>query len=276
MLPWNYGFEWNTGHIIFLGAFYTVLVIVATTVANALWRSRRDLRRHEAEEIRWESDFHDLPPADRVCRHVLTGELHSRQCPNCFDCRKCETHAKLIANHPAAAAPNEEEIFGMSFPLDRLYHRGHTWAHPESDGTVTIGLDELGQRLVGTPDAIDLPEPGTHVHVNGTAFRVKKREANVRVLSPIDGEVVAAARNGEGWLLKVKPDRDGEAAFRHLLRGGEIRPWLLREMERLQLTLTAEGAPATLADGGIPVADIGDAYPNTDWDAVCGEMFLEP
>jgi hypothetical protein len=24
------------------------------------------------------------------------------------------------------------------------------------------------------------------------------------------------------------------------------------------------------------VADIAAAYPKTDWDAVCGEMFLEP
>jgi hypothetical protein len=24
------------------------------------------------------------------------------------------------------------------------------------------------------------------------------------------------------------------------------------------------------------VADIASAYPKTDWDAVCGEMFLEP
>ena len=32
----------------------------------------------------------------------------------------------------------------------------------------------------------------------------------------------------------------------------------------------------SLADGGVPVTDIAAAYPNTDWDAVCGEMFLEP
>jgi hypothetical protein len=32
----------------------------------------------------------------------------------------------------------------------------------------------------------------------------------------------------------------------------------------------------SLADGGVPVADIAAAYPGTDWDAVCGEMFLEP
>ena len=31
MLPWNYGFDWNTGHIIFLGAFYAVLAAIAAT-----------------------------------------------------------------------------------------------------------------------------------------------------------------------------------------------------------------------------------------------------
>ena len=49
----------------------------------------------------------------------------------------------------------------------------------------------------------------------------------------------------------------------------------MREMERLQLALAAKGAPA-LADGGVPVADIAAAYPDADWDAVCGEMFLHP
>jgi hypothetical protein len=43
------------------------------------------------------------------------------------------------------------------------------------------------------------------------------------------------------------------------------------------LALTMEGASVpSLADGGVPVRDIASAYPQTDWDAVCGEMFLEP
>jgi len=67
----------------------------------------------------------------------------------------------------------------------------------------------------------------------------------------------------------------GELAFRHLLRGTEIRPWLMRELERLQLTLSAEGAAPTLADIGGPVAHMSEGYPKADWDAVCGEMFLE-
>ena len=42
MLPWNYGFHWNPATVIFLGAFYTVLVVVATTVIRAALRARRD------------------------------------------------------------------------------------------------------------------------------------------------------------------------------------------------------------------------------------------
>ena len=277
MFPWNYGFEWNSGHIIFLGAFYTVLVIVATTVVSAMWRARRDLARNRAGEIRWHSDFHDLPAQDRTCRHVLTGEFTRRECPNAFDCRICQTHAQLIALHPVPAPSEpEEEILGMSFPLDRFYHRGHTWVRPDAGGSITIGLDELGSRLAGKPDSIELPPPGTRIEVNGPAFRIRKRNADIRVLAPVDGEVVETGSPELGWLLKVKPPAAGEAALRHLLRGAEIRPWLLREMERLQLALSAEGAGPALADGGVPLADMAEACPQADWDAVCGEMFLEP
>ncbi len=276
MFPWNYGFHWSAASYIFLGAFYTVLVVVATTVILAVLRSRCDLAANEAGQIRWHSDFHDLPACDRVCRHVLTGEFKSRECPHAFDCRQCETHAKLIAlRPPEQAGEPEEEIFGLSFPLDRLYHRGHAWARPEADGTVTVGLDELGKRLLGVPDAVDLPQSGARIHANGTAFRVHKRDADVRILSPVDGEVIETGGPDFAWYLKVKPI-DGHIDMRHLLCGAEVKPWLLREMERLQLALTLEGAAPALADGGVPVADIAASYPKADWDAVCGEMFLEP
>lgn len=256
-------------HTIFMTIFFSVLTVVACTVVFALWRSMRSMPK--AEEIRWHADFHDLPPADRACRHVLTGEFRHRECPNAFDCRGCQTHAQMPKAQPAS--DSDEEIYGMPFPLDRFYHRGHTWARKEGDGTVTIGLDELGKRLIGAPDAVDLPAEGVRVHANGTAFRVKKREADVRVLSPVDGEVIATGGPEQGWYLKLRPASED---FAHLLRDSEVRPWIMREIERLQLALTAEGAQASLADGGVPVADIPAGYPKADWDAVCGEMFLQP
>jgi glycine cleavage system H protein len=277
MFPWNYGFHFGAASYIFLGAFYSVLAVVSGTVARALWRARRDLSKDKAEGIRWHSDFHDLSAADRTCRHVLTGEFQSRECPHAFDCRECATHAKWICRRPPAECAGEgEDMFGMSFPLDRMYHRGHTWARPEGDGTVTVGLDDLGCRLLGTPDAVDLPASGARVQVNGTAFRVHKREADVRVLSPVEGEVVETGGADRGFFLRVKP-ADGAVDLRHLLRGAEVKPWVMRELERLQLALTMEGASTpSLADGGVPVGDIAAAYPHSDWDVVCGEMFLEP
>ena len=274
MLPWNYGFHLDAGHIIFLGAFYTVLGIVLATVSKAAFRSFRDLRARKDQQIRWASDFHDLPKGDRTCRHQLTGEFQKRECPNSFECRRCETHARLMSHHPVASGEGEE-IFGMSFPTDRMYHRGHAWVHPEDDGTVTVGLDELGSRLLGTPDGADIPPAGSHVEVNGTAFRIRKQGANVRVLSPVDGEVVETGSAERGWYLRVRPDSQDEQAFRHLLRGAEVKPWVMRELERLQLALRAEGASPSLADGGVPVTDMSRAYPQTDWDAVCGSLFLD-
>jgi glycine cleavage system H protein len=259
---------------IFLGAFYTVLTIIAATLLNALWRSFRAMRRGKVEEIRWHSDFHDLPTCDRDCRHVLTGEFQHRECPNAFDCRGCQTHARWIAQHPVRAG-EEDDVFGMSFPRDRLYHRGHTWARPEADGTVTVGLDDLGRRLLGRPDSLELPAAGTRLAVNGPAFRVRRREAEVRVLSPVDGEVVETGAVDGDYLLRVKPVGE-RCDMRHLLSGWEVRPWIMREMEHLQLALSTDGMRATLADGGVPVADLAASCPDADWDAVCGEMFLEP
>ncbi|HLK67720.1 MAG TPA: hypothetical protein VKU19_30020 [Bryobacteraceae bacterium] len=273
MLPWNYGFHWSAASYIFLGAFYTVLVIVATTLVIALVRSRRELRANAVDRIRWHSDFHDLPEQDRMCRHVLTGEFKSRECPHAFDCRECETHPKLLAKRPLPAVDEaEEDLFGMSFPLDRFYHRGHTWARLEKDGVMTVGLDDLGRRLLGVPDAIQLPQVGERVHVNGTAFRFRKRDADVRVLSPVDGRVLETGSPERGWYLRVQPD---PLDVRHLLRGAEVRPWVMREMERLQMALSQDRSAPTLADGGVPLDDISVAYPNADWDDVCGEMFLE-
>lgn len=244
------------GHIIFLGAFFTVVAVIAITVARALLRSRRDLRKQMVNRIRWHGVFEDLPARDRICRHVLTGEFKSRQCPNSFDCRECETHHKWVERHPVAKGDHpEEDMFGMAFPLDRFYHRGHTWAKMESDGTITIGLDDLGRRLLGTPDAIELPGPGTRLEANGPAFRVRRQGTEVRVLSPVDGRVIESC----GMTIRVRPD---SLDLTHLLRGAEVRPWLMREMERLQLAVSA-----SLADGGVPT--------EADMDAV-SEMLLEP
>lgn len=267
MFPGVDGFAWDAGHIIFLGAFFTVLTVVAITLARVWIRSRGDRTLEKEQRIRWHEDFHDLPLRMRACRHQLTGEAPGRVCPNEFDCRVCADHPKFARNAPVMGEQDVQDcVAGMVIPLDRMYHRGHTWVREAPDGTVTVGLDEFGKRLLGHATRIDAPAPGERLYVNGAAFRVN----GVRVLSPVEGEVVESSP----LLLRVRP----APGFRpvHLLRGREVIAWMEKEVERLQLAVGSGAVGAALADGGVLAADLESEKPDADWDAVRGLMLLEP
>ncbi len=278
MLPGIYEFKWDAGHIIFLGAFYTVLTIVIVTMTVAVFRAYRAFRAHRVESVRWHADFDDLPEQARRCRHELAGDVDRRTCARGFDCRRCPDHARFLDATPPAPPAHLAAaciVAGIEVPDDRLYHRGHAWVRPEADGSLTVGLDGLGSRLLGSADELRLPRPGTRLVTNGTGWIARKKNATVRVLSPVDGEVVATGSPSEGWMLKVRPSDDGWN-LRHLLTPSEARPWMLREMERLQLALAIDGMGPTLADGGVPIDDMASAIPPEQLDEVCGLMFLEP
>ena len=261
MFPGVYGFTWDTGNLIFLGVFFTVAVIIVSTVTLAALRSWRDMRNGKEEMIRWEEDFHDMPIALRTCRHVFTGELQQRTCPNGFDCRRCELHPELIRGQ---VDPSEN---------DRLFHRGHTWVRKDDDGSYLIGLDEFGKKVFGNPESITLPKPGTSLRVNGKAWSMHRNGRDIRILSPLDGVVLELGGNENDWLLKISV-AGGKAVTTHLLTEREAHAWQLREFERLQLLLSGQVGPA-LADGGELLEDLPKHYPEADWDAVWGEVFLE-
>lgn len=270
MFPWSPEFVWDTAHILFFGALYAVAAVVAGTLALVARRAIGKLSR--AESVVWHADFDDMPAEARACRHQLTGEAPGRTCANGFDCRRCTAHASFPVR--GCASEGSFEALGLSLPLNRLYHRGHTWVRPEKDGTLTFGLDAIGRRLVGTPDLVDLPAAGTSLTVNGTGCRMRVAGSDVRVLAPVDGEVVEARGEGADWQLRVKPAE--VADLRHLLSGDEVRSWALREIERLEQALGLRGVGQALADGGELVADLPHVLPRRQMDALLGEMFLEP
>jgi hypothetical protein len=259
-------------NVIFLGAFFGVVVAIASAVLLAVLRSRRDLLAGRAEAIRWAEDFKSLSAADRACRHELTGEVAHRVCPNGFDCRVCEVHPQIVARG-VPPAPSRE-IVGLEVPGELLYHRGHTWVRPEEDGTVTIGLDELATRLMGVPDRVVLPARGASLEVNGTGWIAVKDRSDVRILSPVDGVVESTGGPSEGWYLRVRPP-GGALDDRHLLRGREVGAWMAREVDRLQSLIGNGSVGPSLADGGVLVADLAGAIPEDRRDAVVGEMMMD-
>lgn len=275
MFPWVYGFEWHPGYLIFLGVFYTVALVVAGTVVYALWRSFRTVRRGETGKVAWHAAFEDLTPQERRCRHAITGELPERVCDHEFDCRGCRMHARLLfadGTEPAGGAADEAEVAGVPVPADRYYHRGHTWIREEPDGTLLVGLDELGRRLLGEDAEIGLPAPGTRLRVNEPAFRARRNGVEVRILSPVDGTVEGPASDGEG-LVRVKP-AEGFSTV-HLLRGREAAAWMRHEIDRLQMALSAACGAVSLADGGAIPQDLGRSLGPREFDTACGLAFLD-
>lgn len=273
MFPGVDGFHWTAGHIIFLCLFFTVALTIFTTVVSAAMHTIRDFRGHRAIDFCWHADFADLPAADRRCRHELAGRVISRTCDNAFDCRHCEKYSEF-AVLPARGIGHD---LGLSYANDRLYHRGHTWVKPEEDGTVTVGLGELAEHLVGTPDSCKLPAIGSELDLNQTAWGMEKNGTEISVRAPIEGTVTAVGGPKDGWYLKLRPrlDMHDPKTLRHLLRGQEVNGWLSRELDRLQLQLRAPGAAPTLADGGMLMPDLMDAIPQADWDTVLADTFLQ-
>jgi glycine cleavage system H lipoate-binding protein len=278
MFPFNYGFHWNPGTIIFLGSFFAVVIIIGVTLIASILRARRTMRTRSIEAIRWETDFHDLPISARVCRHELSGELKQRTCDNGFDCRTCPMHAQCLSQQTANSeimdieAPNIP--YGFSLPADRLYHRGHTWVKQEEDGTYTVGLDDFAKRLMGSPDSIELPSVGTKLELNSKAWNMNKGTSSLRILSPLDGKVIATNDGSEGWFLKIKP-ATAEVNTNYLLNAHEAASWIRREFEHLQHFLADPKLGLTLADGGTPIQDFAAAYPKKNWDKIYCDMFLE-
>jgi len=273
MFPGIDGFHWTVGHVVFLALFFAVALTVITTVASAAWRTAKDFRDHRAFELCWKDDFSALPSADRRCRHELAGRVISRTCDHEFDCRTC-TNYQQFAVLPATGFAHD---LGLEYPADRLYHRGHTWVKPAEDGTVTIGLDALADHVIGDPDSVEMPAVGDSVDVHQTIWRIKKNGYVVSVRAPLEGTALSIGNRENRWTLQVRPrlDLQDPHTLRHLLRGPEVHGWVSRELERLQVQLRPRDTAATLADGGVLIRGLMDALPNSNWDTVLADTFLE-
>lgn len=260
MFPWVYGFSWTPGHVIFVSVFLTVAAAVAATVLYASYRSWQAFRRGKAGQVAWQSEFHDLPASDRVCRHAITGELKGRVCENGFDCRQCSTHAHLTGS-------------GEGQPIGRLYHRGHTCVRPAGDGTLLVGLDEIAAKLIGPVDQAFVPPAGTRLEANTPAFTVRKNGAEFRILAPVDGVIEESSDGRQGWFARVRPAEDYSDA--HLLRGHEATAWFQREVERLQMAACQVGGMPSLADGGVLEEDLSKVLPPSLWESLSAEILLD-
>jgi glycine cleavage system H protein len=106
----------------------------------------------------------------------------------------------------------------MSNPSDLKYTASHEWVKTEADGTVTIGITQHAQELLGDMVFVEAPTVGRKLKSREECAVVESVKAAADVYAPIAGEVIAA--NGDldsspelinsdpfsTWLFKMKPD----------------------------------------------------------------------
>ena len=108
-------------------------------------------------------------------------------------------------------------------PADLKFLSSHEWAKVESDGTITIGISDHAQDLLGDIVFVELPEVGQSLDAESDAAIVESVKAASDVYSPLSGEVIEvnslledqpeiinSSPYEDGWFYKLNPSDMGE------------------------------------------------------------------
>lgn len=108
-------------------------------------------------------------------------------------------------------------------PGDLKFLSSHEWARVESDGTITIGISDHAQDLLGDIVFVELPEIGQSVDAENDTAIVESVKAASDIYSPLSGEVIEvnslledqpeiinSSPYEDGWFYKLTPSDLGE------------------------------------------------------------------
>ncbi|SIS80440.1 glycine cleavage system protein GcvH [Neptunomonas antarctica] len=104
-----------------------------------------------------------------------------------------------------------------SVPANLKYTASHEWVLDNGDGTVTVGITDHAQELLGDVVFVEVPEVGRMVEKGEEFSLVESVKAASDIYSPVTGEVIAVNEELEdspetinesafedGWIAKVK------------------------------------------------------------------------
>ncbi|RHW77403.1 glycine cleavage system protein GcvH [Colwellia sp. RSH04] len=110
-----------------------------------------------------------------------------------------------------------------NIPSELKYVTSHEWVRNEGDGTVTVGITEHAQGLLGDMVFVELPEVGETVSTGDDICVAESVKAASDIYAPVTGEIVEVNEEledspelvnsdafGDGWLFKIKLDDAAE------------------------------------------------------------------
>jgi glycine cleavage system H protein len=112
----------------------------------------------------------------------------------------------------------------MSNPSNLKYTASHEWVKTEADGTITVGITQHAQELLGDMVFVEAPDTGRKLKAREECAVVESVKAAADVYAPVSGTVTAA--NGEldgspekinsdpygAWIFRMKPDNAADVA----------------------------------------------------------------
>lgn len=126
-------------------------------------------------------------------------------------------------------------------PSNLKYAPSHEWVLDNGDGTVTVGISDHAQELLGDVVFVELPEVGREVEKGEEFSLVESVKAASDIYSPVSGEVVAVNED-----LEDAPETVNDEAF----EGGWIAKIKLAEGADLSHLLDAAAYEAKVAEEG--------------------------
>ena len=113
-----------------------------------------------------------------------------------------------------------------NIPAELKYVASHEWLRLEADGSVTVGITDHAQELLGDIVFVELPEVGANLAADEQAGVVESVKAASDINAPIAGEVLEVNQElvdapdtantdpyGAAWFFRIKPanaaDLDG-------------------------------------------------------------------
>jgi glycine cleavage system H protein len=105
----------------------------------------------------------------------------------------------------------------MSIPENLRYTKSHEWVRRESDGSISVGITDHAQEMLGDLVFIELPEAGKSFAAQAQIAVVESVKAASDIYAPVAGSVTevnqAAADAPESvnedayaaWLFRMKP-----------------------------------------------------------------------
>lgn len=108
-------------------------------------------------------------------------------------------------------------------PSELQYTATHEWIRVEEDNSVTIGITDHAQDLLGDIVFIELPEEGSTVSAKDELSVIESVKAASDIYAPVSGEIIAVNEDladapetvnsspyEEGWICRILPSNLAE------------------------------------------------------------------